>query len=189
MRYYFVDYENVHEEGLKGITELTEQDTVYIFYSKNAQTLTFDLHHKLNESKATLSFEKVTVGTKHALDFQLATFLGYLIAENRGEEFLLITKDKGYQCLCSYWKAKNINISICQDVTGRALQDEESELSGKVNKLIEDENIVRKVVGIMQKYKTKQEIHSALVKQYPSKGGNKQASQIYNLIKPLLADK
>ena len=36
MRYYLVDYENVKEEGLEGMENLTSKDCLVIFYSKNA---------------------------------------------------------------------------------------------------------------------------------------------------------
>ena len=43
--YYLVDYENVHKAGLNGIEELKSTDTVIIFYSANADSLSFELHH------------------------------------------------------------------------------------------------------------------------------------------------
>ena len=64
---------------------MTEEDTVCIFYSDNADSMTFDLHRKLNETKANIIYHKVAVGTKNALDFQLATYLGYLICEQQRE--------------------------------------------------------------------------------------------------------
>ena len=86
MGYYFVDYENVKIDGLNGINKLEPSDKVCIFYSEHADTLTFDLHKRLNESKATITFQKVEVGHKNALDFQLVTFLGYEIASKKEEK-------------------------------------------------------------------------------------------------------
>ena len=41
MATYLIDYENVKSEGIKGIAQLSEEDRVVIFYSHNADTITF----------------------------------------------------------------------------------------------------------------------------------------------------
>ena len=188
MSYYLVDYENVKKDGLNGINELTKEDTVCIFYSDNADTLTFDLHRRINESEAEIIFQKVEVGTKNALDFQLATYLGYIIAARKEQEYHLVTKDNGFNILCTYWGKRNIKITMVTDLSGRNIKKEKEELEKAVAKLIKDAEIAAAVTKIILQYKTKKGINNALVKQYPSKD-NKQASEIYNTIKPLLGDK
>ena len=42
MATYLIDYENVKSEGIKGIAQLSEEDRVVIFYSHNADTITFE---------------------------------------------------------------------------------------------------------------------------------------------------
>ena len=42
-RYYFVDYENVHEAGLEGMNQLPRESEVHLFYSQNANKLNLDL--------------------------------------------------------------------------------------------------------------------------------------------------
>lgn len=188
MSYYLVDYENVKKDGLNGINELTKEDTVCIFYSDNADTLTFDLHRRINESEAEIIFQKVEVGTKNALDFQLATYLGYIIAARKEQEYHLVTKDNGFNILCTYWGKRNIKITMVTDLSGRNIKKEKEELEKAVAKLIKDAEIAAAVTKIILQYKTKTGINNALMKQYPSKD-NKQASEIYNTIKPLLGDK
>ena len=112
MGYYLIDYENVKKDRLKGIRDLSEGDTVSIFYSENADSINFDLHIKIIESKANINYQKVEVGQRNALDFQLITFLGYLIATNPEEMYYLVTKDSGYQSACNYWKKRNVNIQM-----------------------------------------------------------------------------
>ena len=90
-----IDYENVNTDGLNGISRLSAEDTVIIFYSENADRMTFGLHRRLNESKATIDIRKVDVGGSNALDFQLGTYLGYLIALNREEQYCIVSNDRG----------------------------------------------------------------------------------------------
>ncbi|MEA5018561.1 MAG: PIN domain-containing protein [Erysipelotrichaceae bacterium] len=188
MGYYLVDYENVKKDGLNAINKLTEKDKVCIFYSQNAETMTFGLHRRLNESVAQITFQKVEVGTKNALDFQLVTFLGYIIAKNEEKNYYIVTKDNGFNSVCLYWAKRNVNVTIVADVSGRNLKEEEDELINEVDKLLTDKEIVNKVAEIILQYKTKQGINNALIKNFPSKD-HKQASEIYKAIKPLLKDK
>ena len=44
MATYYVDYENVHNGGMKGIEEVGSNDLVYVFYSAVANTMTVRRH-------------------------------------------------------------------------------------------------------------------------------------------------
>ena len=120
MAYYLIDFENVKSRGMEGVELLTEEDTVCIFYSDNADSMTFDLHRKLNETKANIIYHKVAVGTKNALDFQLATYLGYLICGQQNEglhpNYFIVTKDNGFTSLMVYWKAQGVPVRIIRNL-------------------------------------------------------------------------
>lgn len=120
MAYYLIDFENVKSRGMEGVELLTKEDTVCIFYSDNADSMTFDLHRKLNETKANIIYHKVAVGTKNALDFQLATYLGYLICGQQNEgihpNYFIVTKDNGFTSLMVYWKAQGVPVRIIRNL-------------------------------------------------------------------------
>jgi len=207
MNYYLVDYENVKTQGLNGVNKLPEGDVVCIFYSENADSLTFGLHRRLNESKATIIYQRVEVGVKNALDFQLSSYLGYLIRENLDNpyDYYIVTKDKGYECLVSYWKKKKANVSLVINVAKQQeiiepepqpmpQTDPENKLLNsksleeQVAELLKDKTDAKSVAKLIKNYKTKTGLNNALVKKFPSKD-NKKASEIYTAIKPLIADK
>lgn len=190
MNYYLVDFENVKKDGLDGIHKLGKEDKVCIFYSKNADSITFDQHRRITESQASIEFCKVDVGSKNALDFQLATQLGYLIANQAANMYYIVSKDKGFEILSGYWKSRGISVTLIADITGRSHDHETQELREKLQAVIkEDEEVtVEEILKIVQQYKTKQGIMNALMKKYPS-ADNKKSSKIYKTIKPLLSDK
>ena len=190
MSYYLVDFENVKKDGLDGIYKLGKEDKVCIFYSKNADSITFDQHRRITESQATIEFCKVDVGSKNALDFQLATQLGYLIANQAANMYYIVSKDKGFEILSGYWKSRGVSVTLIADITGRSHDHETQELREKLQAVIkEDEEVtVEEILKIVQQYKTKQGIMNALMKKYPS-ADNKKSSKIYKTIKPLLSDK
>ncbi|MCL2696659.1 MAG: PIN domain-containing protein [Oscillospiraceae bacterium] len=104
MRIFFIDFENVHSEGMTGVDHLTEADEVVIFYSNNADSITFDILHKLMFCKSKLSYYKIKRGGKNALDFQLSCYLGFLIHKNPEAEFYIISKDNGYDFIMDFWE-------------------------------------------------------------------------------------
>ena len=188
MTYYLIDYENVKTHGLDGISGLGREDSGCLFYSENADTLTFGRHRRLSEAKAEIQYQKVETGTKNALDFQLSSYLGYLISENRDRNarFYIVTKDKGFGALVSYWSRRDVPVKIVMDLAGRDEDKEKDELNDRVSKVVSDKPAVPTVVKIIQQYKTKQGINNALLKEFKD---NKRASEIYTAIKPLITDK
>ena len=94
MAKYYVDYENVKSDGLESVVQLTEDDTVYIFYSENANHLRVDIIEQIRLSKAHIEFIKVEAGIPNALDFQLITAL--FCQYEKGETYYIISKDNGY---------------------------------------------------------------------------------------------
>lgn len=104
MNIYYIDYENVSSQGLKGVEALTENDEVILLYSKKADNVKIDILTTMMASKARIRFLPVHVGTPNALDFQLVTllFLNY-----RPEDYCyIISKDSGYDC-CIKTAAEN----------------------------------------------------------------------------------
>lgn len=194
MNYYLVDFENVKKDGLDGVHLLNPEDKVCIFYSKNADSITFDQHRRIMESKADIELCKVEVGSKNALDFQLATQLGFLVANKAAAQYYIVSKDKGFEILSGYWKSRGVSVTLIADITGRSHDHEVQELKEKLQEILADiieENddvTVEEVLKTIQQYKTKQGIMNALMKKYPS-ADNKKSSRIYKAIKPLLSDK
>ena len=119
MTIYLIDYEN--SRSLTGIDNLSADDCVVIFYSENADKLSFTAHKEIIASKATVEYKRVAVGKTNALDFQLDTYLGYLINKYEGTDckFYIVAKDKGYPFVAKFWKnEKAIDIKIVSDLTG-----------------------------------------------------------------------
>ena len=105
-RYFLIDFENVADAGLNGFFDLTAEDTVDIFYTQKNNRVSMDFFKSYLERgcAAALCLRKVAAGNQ-ALDLQLASFLGSLIAGSReGCEYCIISKDKGFSCLPAFWE-------------------------------------------------------------------------------------
>lgn len=97
--HYLVDYENINEAGIAGLEHLGSEDTVYLFYTRNANKISFDFVSALLEKKipAQLRIFRVSNG-KQSLDFQLLAYLGFLIGSETDSEnfYLVVSKDGGF---------------------------------------------------------------------------------------------
>lgn len=103
MSVYLIDYENVHFAGWEGIDKLTEEDQVVLFYSDNASTIPMEISIKVARSKAELQYIHVDRMAKNYLDFQLAALAGYMVATSHQTEFVIVSKDTGFEAILDFW--------------------------------------------------------------------------------------
>lgn len=117
MANYYIDYENVHNEGLKGLSKLVEGDRLNLFYSNKADTLKIDVVRKLMKCPAEIDFVKILNGVENALDFQLITALMCNYAPE--EKYYIISRDKGYDAAIEMANQQDRNtIYRCKDIDG-----------------------------------------------------------------------
>lgn len=188
--WYLVDYENVHAGGLEGIHRLGPDSTVCIFYSRNASQLTGGLNMGIRESKAEITYIHAEAGTKNALDFQLSSYLGGLIAENTGCEcrYFIVSKDGGFAGLIPFWKERGVTVEIISDITGHSVFTDD-ELAQKVSVLTGETQFAPMIADIIRNCGTKTAVNNALQKLYSGIGNASRSGQAYRAVKPLIADK
>lgn len=179
---FLIDFENVGNGGFDGIEELGCEDKVIIFYSEKAQSLAMDTHLRLERSAVQKEYICVDVGGKNALDFQLSTYLGYLIANQDETEYSIVSKDEGYSFVTTFWEKRDRQINRCVNLRMESKQRVAENLEGILGEYQED---IKEVSEIIMKYKTKQGINNALVKTY----GSEKSGKIYKKIRPLIQEK
>ena len=110
MGIYLVDYENVHNDGVSNIKNLKETDHVVIFYGDSIRSIPFDTHVEMMTSRAKIEYIETHKTAKNYLDFQLATYLGFLIGQGEKGPVYLITNDTGYDSIVDFWTSRNLKI-------------------------------------------------------------------------------
>lgn len=165
MKIYLVDFENVKSKGLQGIDNLTETDTVIIFYSENSDTINFEMHQKVLTSKADIEYFKVNVGGKNALDFQLSTLLGYLVAKDTYTNIFVISNDRGFDFLHDFWHGKYVDSPNAMVYRTRTIQTAINFANHKVgtNESSEPDDIAEPVAEYTEEVQEKAEVHAESV--------------------------
>jgi hypothetical protein len=194
MKFYLVDYENVHISGFDGIKKLDSNSKICIFYSQKADTMTFGLHRRLSETSAEVEYFLVDNSVKNGLDFQLTFYAGYLAKSYGDCEIFVVSNDKGYDCLTKLAKRLNTKISRVSNMTGYDTNTERMDLLEQVSNALVDismknnekTELISFIVDKLQTLKTKNAINGNIGKYLKD---NEMHKQVCKAIKPLLKDK
>lgn len=111
MSIYLIDYENVNFSGLEGVGALNEGDEVVLFYSDSSSTIPMNLHIDVQKSGASMRYIEIKKTAKNYLDFQLAALSGYLVGTTDQTEFIVISRDSGFDSV--------LDLFNTQDFVGR----------------------------------------------------------------------
>jgi hypothetical protein len=202
MNYYLVDFENIGTDGIKDLSGVKANDFMIVFYSDQCKNITLDVMDSITRLNLRFSAYKVKTGTKNALDFQLSSYLGYLIGKGGADSFFyIVSNDKGYDCLCDYWHEQDVKVErITLQEQKQAKVNKEAEKPKKKSKVssgdlatleeikeyLTEEDEPEEVLRIFNQYKTKQSICNTMSKVFKD---SKRASAIYKKLKPLLKSK
>ncbi|MCM1237400.1 MAG: PIN domain-containing protein [Ruminococcus flavefaciens] len=99
--FYLIDFENVHNEGLKGIDSLSGSDHVHIFSTENAVNIRMDLAFP----KGVAIQPHLVPARKQSVDMHLVSYLGFLLG-NHGKQcsYVIVSKDTDYDNIIAFWK-------------------------------------------------------------------------------------
>lgn len=210
MNYFFIDYENVHSDGIGDTKCVKEGDCVFLLYSDTCRNVSLDVMNELLARKVRLECLKVSVGSKNALDFQLSSYLGYIIGKNtsKGASYYIVSKDAGFDRLCEFWTLRGSAVKRILSMSGNKavtqtqpeMQPQKAKEKGKEEKTVAEGKTTQKeiekylapddmpaeILVIFNQYKTKQAIMNGISQKFKD---SKKAGAIYQKLKPLLKEK
>lgn len=141
MSVYIVDYENVTIHGLEGVRNLTDEDTVCIFYGPVPAGLPFSIYLELMNTKARVYHIGTKKTAKNYLDFHAATYVGMLAGKGETGPFRLITKDAGFDSVVDFLTKEGFEVSRHETI--QEAYDENEEEHGTeehgINKSVPDD--------------------------------------------------
>lgn len=120
-RYFFVDLENVHRDGLKGADKLTENDHVRVYYSNPLETVPMFLHRQISESPAHFDYVTVEMPIKNAADCMILLDINAMAKSKKKKDaiFTIVSKDSDFDRPITEMKSKGINVRkisvLCDD--------------------------------------------------------------------------
>ena len=102
--HFLIDFENVHNQGMRGSEYLLPSDHVIVFYSKSSPTM--EMRHLNNIQNSECGFEicELLEPRKNGLDFYIATKVGELFGANQCQRAVVVSRDNGFQALRDFWQ-------------------------------------------------------------------------------------
>ena len=108
LKVYLVDTENVASSWMSLLDIVEPHDKLYLFYTDYSTILTYsNLELILPRAKQIIPIHCERVG-KNSLDFELVSYLGYLINEDNDAEYIIYSNDKGFQAVSLFWEKRNV---------------------------------------------------------------------------------
>ena len=107
---FLIDSENIGHYWEYLTINLDSWDKIYVFYTDRSPGLSIANFDLLKKYINNIEFIYCN-SCKNALDFQLASYLGYLIHSNPSEEYIVVSNDSGFYPLVEFWGEKGYKIS------------------------------------------------------------------------------
>jgi len=197
MAIYLIDYENTGVKGLYGIEKLKEDDLIVVFYGPKTGAVPFDDHVRISSAVSHVEYIKTSKTAKNYLDFQLTTYLGYLVAHTGIKEYYVISKDSGYDSVVDFWKARGMSVvrretistekpktkkQVTMDNENENIKSVPESVRKKVRHTLKSENLqggaYKKIYSCMMQATDKQTLNTALVRVFSQEEGNRYYKQI-----------
>lgn len=157
MRYFFVDYENVGQKGLFFGTSHMSDSSVHIFYTDKCANINLSVIGLLLNEQANIQIHYAEHGTKNALDFQLVSYLGYIVSETGGNgEYIIVSNDQGYDVVAKFWNKNGTHVARSSNMVMHPLDDvfdesdESDETEGTDESAVSDTNTVADPPAIVE---------------------------------------
>lgn len=215
MNYYFIDYENVHVDGFIGIENLGENDVICVMYTEQCKAFSLELVEKAARQRVRLESYKAGTGAKNSLDFQLASYLGYMIAKSESADncFYIVSGDTGFNHLVDFWANRNVKVKRIVNFAGdekdpkiviatavvtedpkpkertkgkSKVSDSNKATKEELLQYLTEEEYSDKILKIFNSYKTRVAINNGLSKEFRD---TQKSSIIYQKLKTLLKEK
>lgn len=106
---YLVDTENVGT-AWKELLEIGDRNRILLFYTAKSPYISYpDLDYIRKYADA---FEMIECYPgKNGLDFQMVSYLGYLLKSAPKSEYILFTNDNGFDAVVKFWTDRDIRVS------------------------------------------------------------------------------
>jgi hypothetical protein len=107
-KFILVDYENVQDINADVIENNMK---ILIIVGESQNKIPIDLIEKIQPFGNAIEWLQIkSNGKKNALDFLIAYFLGCFVSTQNNKEYIIYSKDSGYDPLIDFLRKKNINV-------------------------------------------------------------------------------
>lgn len=105
--HFLIDYENVHNLGMRGTEYLLPSDCVIVFYSDSSPAMESRYLNDIQNSGCVFEVCKLLTKRKNGIDFYIATKVGALFGAECCKNAVIVSNDAGFQAVRDFWQERS----------------------------------------------------------------------------------
>lgn len=109
---YLIDTENIGSAWTEVLPLMGRNDEILLFYTVNSPGIPYRDLQQIMSHLSQMELIPCNTG-RNGLDFQLSSYLGYLLRSSTKTQYIILSKDTGYDPLIQFWKEKGVDIARC----------------------------------------------------------------------------
>ena len=196
-RLFIVDTENTNNYNFISENKLTKSDNVVLFISNRMKGIKDDGCLELFTTKAKIEVEKVEVGEKNSLDFQIIVYVCEKTFRRKYDEIYIVSNDCGYKQAINYLNSrfnKSVNIinynkvventEAINEVAVTQINEKIEEMIKRTIPEIEKKNI-SKIITVKDESTTLSDFHNKMRKAFGDELGKEMYSKLKTNVKGL----
>jgi len=157
-----IDFENVQNINLEQIEKFDYR--IYVFIGESQNKIPFDLVKAAQKLGGKLKWIKIDGNGANALDFHIAYFLGNQIEKDRNNEYVILSKDKGFDPLVKFITKKNVKCRRINSIIEIAPTRKSDSHNEEYRKVLENLKKIDKAKKPRRRNTLKQHVKSLLGK-------------------------
>ena len=187
---YLVDTETVGTAWKDILPQKSSKDVIILFYTEHSPGISYMDLNVIREYP--MSFDMILCYPgKNGLDFQMVSYLGYLIKTAPKSEYIIVSNDTGFDSVVRFWSDREIEVCRKSKSELTAPQKSETEdedvrvmLKEALSETYHTEEYLEKILQMIHNYSVKQlqGLYFAMQKELGAETG----MEIYRQLKPQL---
>lgn len=185
---YLVDTENVGSAWKELLPQKGSKDLIILFFTEHSPGISYYDLDLIRQYPSSFDMIECIPG-KNGLDFQLVSYLGYLLKTAPKTDYIIVTNDTGFDTVVKFWNQREMSVvrkSKSELIEPKPMADAGDEAKAVLKSLLPEEysgeDALSGVYKILCDYSVKQlqPLYFAFQKEY----GQEQGTEIYRLLKP-----
>ncbi|MCI8887278.1 MAG: hypothetical protein HFG70_04250 [Hungatella sp.] len=107
---YLVDTENVGTAWKELLPQKNSKDMIILFYTEHSPGISYSDLNIIREYPSSFDMILCYPG-KNGLDFQMVSYLGYLIKTAPKTEYIIVSNDTGFDSVVKFWCGRKTQVS------------------------------------------------------------------------------
>ena len=107
---YLVDTENVGSAWKELLPQKNVKDVIILFYTEHSPGISYADLNLIREYPSSFDMILCYPG-KNGLDFQMVSYLGYLIKTAPKTEYIIVSNDTGFDSVVKFWCGRKTQVS------------------------------------------------------------------------------